>query len=422
MRHLHGTLLPMRDQLSEWLQARLPEALAHLKSMVEVNSWTLNPAGVNQVARITSELFAPLGFRPTSVPSVNPAYGDHLVLTRTGSSTRSIAMVSHLDTVFPPEEEQRNNFRWLVEGDRIYGPGTHDIKGGTIVMWLTLAALARIDPTLFESTTWSLFLNSSEEVLSTDFGDVVRNRLDAGCRAALVFEAEGRTGDVRKLVVARKGRGTWRISVRGRGSHAGVTHARGANAIAQLARTLQQADAITDYSRDLTFNIGTIHGGSGLNRVAEEAVAEGEFRAFSPEVWQSAHDALLQLAGPGTVRAGSDGYPCTVRVELLSRSDPWPRNPGTNALYECWSAAAGELQLPLEPEARGGLSDGNQLWSHVPTLDGLGPSGDNDHCSERSADGSKLPEYILPDSIVPKAHLNARAIQRLLATRADRAA
>ncbi len=41
-----------------------------------------------------------------------------------------------------------------------------------------------------------------------------------------------------------------------------------------------------------------------------------------------------------------------------------------------------------------GLSDGNLIWDVVPTLDGLGPSGDNDHCSERSADGSKLPEYV----------------------------
>ena len=46
--------------------------------------------------------------------------------------------MSHLDTVFPPEEEARNNFRWQPEGDRIFGPGTHDIKGGTVMMWLVL--------------------------------------------------------------------------------------------------------------------------------------------------------------------------------------------------------------------------------------------------------------------------------------------
>ena len=57
-------------------------------------------------------------------------------------------------------------------------------------------------------------------------------------------------------------------------------------------------------------------------------------------------------------------------------------------------------------EERGGLSDGNLIWDAVPTLDGLGPWGDNDHCSERSPDGSKLPEFVEVSSFVPKAVLN----------------
>lgn len=80
-----------------------------------------------------------------------------------------------------------------------------------------------------------------------------------------------------------------------------------------------------------------------------------------------------------------------------------------------WAAAAAELGQALEPESRGGLSDGNQLWDAVPTLDGLGPSGDNDHSSERSEDGTKLPEYADVGSFVPKAALNIAALQRLLA-------
>lgn len=404
----------MHDPLRSWLEARLPETLDHLKAMVDINSWTRNVPGVARVARLTAQIFEPLGFRAESVASTHPDYGAHLVLSRPGSSASSVALVSHLDTVFPPEEEERNRFHWLPEGDRIYGPGTHDIKGGTALLWLTLNALATHDPALFERTSWKIFLNSSEEMLSPDFGDVVRSRLQPGCRGALVFEAEGRRPAGRALVVSRKGRGTWRATVHGRGSHAGVTHARGANAIAQLALTLQQIHALTDYSRDLTVNIGTVRGGSGLNRVAEEAVAEGEFRAFSPEVWTDARDRLLALSGPGQVRAGTDGYPCSVTTELLSRTDPWPRNPGTDALFAHWAAAAAELDQHVEPESRGGLSDGNLLWHAVPTLDGLGPAGDNDHCSERSADGSKLPEYVLPASFVPKAHLNVVALRRLL--------
>jgi glutamate carboxypeptidase len=99
---------------------------------------------------------------------------------------------------------------------------------------------------------------------------------------------------------------------------------------------------------------------------------------------------------------------------LLSRSHPWPRNPGSDALLATWQEAGRSIGIHVEPEARGGLSDGNQLWDLCPTLDGLGPSGDNDHCSERSADGSKLPEYVTPSSLVPKALLNTLALQRTI--------
>lgn len=401
--------------LTQFIQSQMPAALAIFERMVGINSFTGNKDGVNRLARYTAEAFAPLGFTAEYVPSTNPNFGEHLVLTRRGKTDRSIALISHLDTVFPPEEEQRNNFRWQPEGEIIFGPGTHDIKGGTIMMWLTLHALRQHAPTVFEGVTWKLFWNSSEEMLSHDFGDVCRARFDKGTVAALVFEAEGRLGLESLMVVARKGRATWRISVAGRGSHAGAKHRHGANAIVQLGQTLQKVSAMTDYSRDLTFNVGTITGGTVLNRVPHEAIAEGEFRAFSPEVYAQAKAALLALAGPGEVRSVADRFACQLKVEILSESRPWPRNPGTDKLAELWCATGKELGLPVNLEQRGGLSDGNLIWDAVPTIDGLGPWGDNDHCSERSADGTKVPEYVDVTSFVPKAALNTLAICKLAA-------
>ena len=400
--------------LTDFLKDQMPAALEMLRQMVGINSFTGNREGVNQLGRFTADCFAPLGFSAEFVPSVNPDYGDHLVLTRRGHSTRSIAMVSHLDTVFPPEEEARNNFHWQPEGDSIYGPGTHDIKGGTIMMWLVLQALRSHAPVLFEEITWKLFWNSSEETLSHDFGDVCRSRFDRGTLAALVFESEGRLGDERLVVVARKGRATWRVAVRGRGAHAGAKHRHGANAIVQLAHTVQRIAGLTDYSLDLTFNVGTISGGTVLNRVPHEAVAEGEFRAFKPEVYAQGKAALLALTGPGDVRSSVDRYACDVNVEILSETRPWPRNPDTNRLAALWQQAGAELGIAVDVEERGGLSDGNLLWDALPTLDGLGPWGDNDHCSERSADGAKLPEYVDVTSFVPKAALNTVAIMKLM--------
>ena len=400
--------------LKSFLEQRLPAALDLLREMVSLNSFTGNREGVNQMGRLTAESFASLGFTAETVPSINPAYGDHLVLTRRGRGAKSIAMISHLDTVFPPEEEQRNNFRWQPEGNLIYGPGTHDIKGGTAMMWLVLHALREQARETFEDITWKLFWNSSEETLSHDFGDVCTSRFEPRTLGALVFESEGRLGDECLMVVARKGRGTWRVRVNGRGAHSGGRHRHGANAVVQLGRLLERIASLTDFSRDLTFNVGTISGGTVLNRVPHEAVAEGEFRAFTPEAYNAGKNALLALAGVGDVCAVTDRFPCTVSVEILTESRSWPRNPGTDRLASIWMEAGKELGQRVGVEQRGGLSDGNQIWDAVPTLDGLGPWGDNDHCSERSADGTKVPEYVEVSGFVPKAELNIAAILKLV--------
>jgi glutamate carboxypeptidase len=399
--------------LTEFLNSQMPAALEMLRQMVGINSFTANAGGVNRLGRFTAECFAPLGFTAEYVPSTNRQWGDHLVLTRRGRSARSIALISHLDTVFPPEEEARNDFHWQPEGDRIFGPGTHDIKGGSVMMWLVLAALRTYAPKAFEDITWKLIWNSSEECFSPDFGDVCRAHFDRETLAALVFESEGRVGKERRLVVARKGRGTWRVAVSGRAAHAGGKHEHGANAIVQLGQTLLRVAALTDYARDLTVNVGTICGGTVLNRVPHEAVAEGEFRTFTPEVFAHAKAGLLALAGRGEVRSPADGYACEVKVEILTECRPWPRNPGTDGLYGVWKQAGDELGMPMNCEERGGLSDGNLIWDAVPTLDGLGPWGDNDHCSERSPDGAKLPEFVDVSTFVPKAVLNTAAILKL---------
>ncbi len=398
-------------------EKRLPEALDLLRQMVEINSFTANPAGVNKLAGFTAECFAPLGFTAETVQAANPAFGKHLVLTRKGRTSTRIAMVSHLDTVFPPEEEERNNFHWQPEGDMIFGPGTQDIKGGSVMMWLVLGAMQKHAPELFEAITWKLLWNSAEECFSPDFGDVCRAHFDADTLAALVFEAEGREHGKSMMVVARKGRASWRVKVSGRGAHAGSKHMQGANAVVQMGSVVGRISELTDYQRKLTFNVGTVQGGTVLNRVPHEAIAEGEFRAFTPADYEHGKRGLLALAGDGNVRAATDGYACRIEVEILTETRPWPRNPGTDRLYSYWQAAADETGVNATWQERGGLSDGNLIWDAVPTLDGLGPWGDNDHCSERSADGTKLPEFVLASSFVPKAVMNAVAIEKLYAGR-----
>ncbi len=404
----------MQTQLQNYLTPKLPEYLDLLKRMVDINSFTDNPAGVNAVGELTAQAFAPLGFTAETIQAENPNFGKHLVLTRAGKSGRKIGLVGHLDTVFSPEEEIEHNFHWRPEGNRIYGPGTVDMKGGNVLILMALDALRTVAPAEFEDITWVVLFNAAEERLSLDFGRLCRDRLAGDALANLVFEAGALADDTFKLVTARKGKAEYHITVTGRSAHAGNHHPHGANAIVQLADTIRRVAALTDYSRDLTYNVGTVRGGSVVNRVPHFAEARVEMRTFEPDIFEDGIAAMLALDGQSTVAAISDGYPCTVKIDLVEKMQPWSRNAGSNRLFDIWTQAAHQTGMAVEKEERGGLSDGNHTWQTIPTMDGLGPAGANAHSSERSDDGAKDQEYVLPGSFVPKTVLNVTALLALI--------
>lgn len=412
--------VPAPKEVESYLRENLSYYLDILQRMVSINSFTANPRGVNALAELTADVFAELGFEDERVQSADYLYGEHLILTRPGMSADPgepvplVGLISHLDTVYPAIEEETNDFHWRVEGDRLYGPGTVDIKGGTVMIYVVLDTLRQLYPELYDRVTWRIMLNAAEEALNIDFGDLCLEKLE-GALAALIFEGgDMQNGREFHLVTARKGMARYHITVEGKAAHAGSSHDQGANAIVQLADVIQQIASYTDYNKAITFNVGTVMGGTVINRVPHQASSSVEMRAFDPDVFESGVDKMLALNQYCSVRSYHDGYPCQVRVVLSHRWEPWAENESTERLFAAWHEAAESLGLVVLPEARGGLSDGNLIWRDLPTLDGLGPTGANAHCSQRSEDGSKDQEYVLASSYVPKALLNVTAIVKLL--------
>jgi glutamate carboxypeptidase len=402
------------DQISSYLEKNMPRYMDILREMVGMNSFTQNADGVNRLADYTAGVFSGMGFTDERIQSATPSYGKHLILTRKGASGKKIGCVSHLDTVFSPEEEERNHFHWRVEGDRIYGPGTEDIKGGTVVMLMTLEALKHAAPDTFDNVSWSLLLDASEETESSDFGELCKKRIGAGASGCLIFEAGMVRGSGYYVVTSRKGRAEIQITTEGKGAHSGVAHKKGASAIAQMAAVLGKIEGLTDYGRDLTVNVGRIAGGSQINRVPHYAEAHAEMRAFSPEVFDAALAEIMALDGYSSVRSADGGFACRTAVKLIRKVPAWPDNPGSSRLYSLWEEAGRLLGMTVHLEKRGGLSDGNYFWDYLPTIDGLGPSGGNPHCSEHAPEAGKEQEYALRSSFVPRAVLNAMAVIRLI--------
>ncbi len=405
---------PLQDPIKTHFQDTLPAYLKLLRQMVEINSFTLNVEGIKALGDFTATAFADLGFGAERVQSVNPDFGQHLILTKPGRSGWSIGLISHLDTVFPRAEELRHDFAWREEGNRIYGPGTVDVKGGTVMIYMILDALKRFAPEVYEAMTWVVLLDASEERGGFDFGRLCVERLGPEALAALVFETGPASGNDFRIVRARKGMVVYRLLAHGRAAHAGNNHAGGANAIVQLAEAIQQIAAMTDHDRQITYNVGAVSGGVSNNRVPHQAQASGEMRAFDLDVYEAGLAQLLALDGQSTVQSVTDGYACRLAVEIDHKVPPWSANPETDRLLQIWQETGQALGLNILPQERGGLSDGNQFWQEIPTLDGLGPAGDNLHCSERSGDGSKEQEYVDASNFVPKALLNTLAILRLV--------
>jgi glutamate carboxypeptidase len=352
--------------------------IEELRRLVEVNSFTGNREGVRHVAELLKLSFK--GFEARHI-------GDHLVLEKRGAGGPRLLLVGHLDTVYP------ENFPWREEGGRIYGPGVCDMKGGIVVMAMALRELGATPDV-------TLLFNATEEGGCADFSVMARSFVRPETRACLVYEPGLEADGKSTIVIQRKGSGRFRVSVTGREAHSGHSHEKGASAIRELSRVVERIEARTDYKRGVTFNVGTIEGGTTVNSVPGRASCSLDLRAWTPEDFAKGRAQALGLAGEGSVPG------TRVEVTELPGYPPWPENEGSLRL--------GEMACAIDPTLvagrRGGGSDGCHLWDLVPTLDGLGPVGRNAHVST-----GPDPESVDPKSFLPRAKLSAALIRKLLA-------
>ena len=403
------------NQAEDYINRNISSYLSLLKSMVDINSFTLNHKGIDELGKLTASIFERLGFSGRQLDSKDKTCGKHLVLTRKGSTDKTIAFISHLDTVFTEEEEKNNSFYWREEKDRIYGPGTVDIKGGTMMIYIMLDLLKEFQTDLFNSVNLVILLDSAEETGGADFGDLCREELDKeSTEACLVFEGSNIQKKDHYQVISRRGMATFTINVEGRSAHSGTSHSKGANAIVQMAHIVKDLALITDYDKNVTVNVGSITGGTVRNRVADKCTVELEMRAADLYHFHEAVKKIENISENTIISSPYDQWACKISIHKEFVTLPWEKNERTDKLYSFWRKAAGELGLNMKEENRGGLSDGNLIWQDYAVLDGLGPGGANSHCSEKDRDNGKEQEYLTKSSIKPVALINTFALIELI--------
>ena len=218
-------------------EAARPGELSLLKSMVDIDSGTGDRGGAAKVQALLAPRLQALGAQVRTIPSEDSKVGDNLVAVLPGraSSTR-ILIVCHADTVFPaPEAEKRP---YAEKGDRAYGPGVSDEKGGVAQAVTALELLHQLDARQYGRIT--LLVEAGEETGSPG----ARKLIDTLARDADV-ELNMEPGDEPDvLTVWRKGSTTYTITVHGRAAHAGVAPQEGRNAAVELIHQLQAVEPL----------------------------------------------------------------------------------------------------------------------------------------------------------------------------------
>ncbi len=382
------------DGAALWLEGKQRAMEERIATLVEVNSFTDNVDGGRRVGAMLRELFAIAGLE--SHVTTSTRYADHLLFkSRLDASAASVALVGHLDTVFPPGAFE--GFR--RDGELARGPGVLDMKGGLVVVAFALQALAETVG-LAAVAPIRLAIVADEEVGSPEGQAIIRDGI-TGADAALVFEA-GRTNPPDAIITRRKGTGGMTARAFGKAAHAGNNHKDGVNALWAIARFTDRVQALTDYDRGVTVNVGKIVGGQGKNTVPDEAEAAIDIRfctradadALVAAIHRAAEDAAASVPG---ARITLDGGVARLPLE---------RTDASAALMRAYAICARESGLGGDeaPLIGGGSDASTSSGMGIASIDGLGPRGAGFHTKD---------ERIEVATLVPKA----QALARFLASR-----
>jgi glutamate carboxypeptidase len=382
-------------EITAWLAKQLLPMLAELEAMVSIDGGSYDKAGVDAVGERVKAFCAAHGIPVETIPG--RLYGDCLRAMvaggdgrASGNARRNIVLMGHRDTVFPKGEPSRRPFR--VENGIAVGPGVADMKAGLVMNLFVLAAFQKFGAA--PGPLVGLF-TGDEEIGSPEGRPVI----EAEARLArAVFNSEpGRPSGA--VVTGRKGGVFSVLDIEGKAAHSGDNFEAGISAIGELAHKVTAIHALTDLQRGVTLNVGLVSGGQSVNTVAPHAQGQIDLRYKEPadrdEVMAKIEAIVATSFVPGT-RAG-----LTIRGEFL----PLTQSAGAAALFELYRGAAADTGFATGGEFTGGCADsGFTAAVGAPTLCAVGPVGGKAHSPE---------EYLVVESMVPRAQALARAILRL---------
>jgi glutamate carboxypeptidase len=381
-----GANPPWPERL-RYFEARQEKIVQTIREFVEIESPSDHKPAADRMGAFLAGYFEALGGHlrvhsaadfgdsvQINFPAREPANGPPR------EKQKPVLLLGHFDTVYPLGTLA--TMPCHVADGRLHGPGVLDMKSGIAIMLYAIEALQAWHAGLPRPVT--VFLVSDEEVGSYSSRQITE-ALAKESAAALVLEPAGPRGAVK---TARKGVGEYILNVKGVAAHAGLDPGKGHSAIVELARQITAVSKLKDLPRGLSVNPGVIRGGTRTNVIAAEATVEIDVRIKIANQ-AAALDRKFRGLKP------FDKH-CQLTVEGGINRMPMERTAGVAALYKKAQAIAKRIDWKLEEAAVGGGSDGNFTAAlGIPTLDGLGGSGQGAHALHEHIVISELPRRAL---------------------------
>jgi glutamate carboxypeptidase len=393
-------------EIFTWLESHAPAMLAELETYVNINTHSLNLAGLSAVSRLLISRLNSLGgvvseheLPPMQAISSSGEtqllrLGKALLARKRRDAPVRILLNIHSDTVYAPDNAFQRATR--PQQNILQGPGVIDAKGGLVAL---LGALEGFEhSSVAQNLGWDVLINPDEEIGSPGSAALLK-QVAGENHLALVFEPALPDGSI---VGARKGSGNFTLLVHGRAAHAGRDFEQGRNAIVALADAIARINGVNGQIPGVTVNVGRIDGGGASNVVPDLAIARINVRTTVPDDQQRVKDLFQPILTDLNQRDG-------IRAELHGEfaSPPKLLDDRSRRLSDHVLAAARELGLSLERKPSGGASDGNRLAAvGLPVVDSMGPRGGKIHSPE---------EFLFIDSLLERAKLSALLLLKLAA-------
>ena len=370
-------------------------SLALLKETVDINSGTMNLAGVRRVGAVFEREFKALGFTTQWIDGAGFNRAGHLVASR-GTRGPRILLIGHLDTVFAEDSPFQT---MQLSGPRAgSGPGSTDMKGGNVIMVHALRALRASGQ--LDRISVQVVLMGDEENRGKPLPLANKVLLAAGDWADIALGFEDGDGDPKTAAVSRRGSSSWRLEVTGKPAHSSQIFQPdvGDGAIFEAARIMDGFRQALSTVPNLTFNPGVIVGGTDTaldpdssrgsafgkgNVIAQSVRIEGDLRALSPGQLAMARTTMLGIVGKHLPHTAAtlvfdDRYPPMAPTEgnakVLARYDAVSRDLGFGPVTAINPRNAGAADISF-------VADRVDM-----ALDGIGLMGSGGHTVDEVAD------------------------------------